>query len=141
MVATRTLRALVAPILLTALALAPQPLVMAQSGYDTQGDAGFQAYLQVLAARARAQGVRQATIDSMIAGLTPNPTVIALDRAQPEMNPTARPPDFTPYRLAHVDAARINAGRAMFREVAGLHAAYRTHLWRAGLDPAVDLGQ
>ena len=112
-------RTLIAPVLLATLALAPQPAVFAQAGYETSVDAGFQAYLQVLAARARAQGVRQATIDSMIAGLTPNPTVVALDRAQPEMNPTARPPDFAPYRLAHVDAARIAAGRAMYHEVAG----------------------
>jgi membrane-bound lytic murein transglycosylase B len=115
----RISRGLVAPILLAGMILAPQPEALAQSGYETGADAGFQAYLMVLAARARADGVRETTIRSMISGLTPNPTVIALDRAQPEMSPNARPPDFTPYARAHVDAARIAAGRAMYREVAG----------------------
>ncbi len=98
--------------------LAPQPQVLAQSGYQSSEDAGFQAYLQVLAARARAEGVRESAIQSMIAGLTLNPTVIALDRAQPEMNPNSTPPDFAPYRRAHVDAARIAAGREIYGEVA-----------------------
>lgn len=104
--------------LLAGMALIPQPLAMAQAEYETGTNAGFQAYLQVLAARARSEGVREATIRSMIVGLTPNPTVIALDRAQPEMSPTSRPPDFAPYRRAHVDAARIAAGRRMYGEVA-----------------------
>lgn len=111
-------RGVVAPFLLAAMALAPQPPVSAQGVQEARTDAGFQAYLQVLAARARADGVREATIVSMISGLTPNPTVIALDRAQPEMNPNSRPPDFTPYARTHVDAARIAAGRAMYRQVA-----------------------
>ena len=115
----RISRGLVAAILLAVTAIVAQPLVLAQTGYDANGDAGFQAYLQVLAAQARAQGVREATIQSMIAGLTPNPAVIALDRAQPEISPNSRPPDFAPYRRAHVDAARIAAGREMYGEVAG----------------------
>ncbi len=106
-------------ILIAGMAVAPQPLALAQSEYAANPDAGFQAYLQVLAARARREGVREATIRSMIAGLTPNPTVIALDRAQPEMSPNTRPPDFAPYRRAHVDSARIAAGREMYGEVAG----------------------
>src|SRR5579863_1727347 len=113
----RISRALVAPLLLAVMAFVPQSMTLAQGGYGAIDNAGFQAYLQVLAARARAEGVRPATIQSMIAGLSPNPTVIALDRAQPEMNPNARPPDFAPYRRAHVDAARIAAGRAMYGEV------------------------
>jgi lytic murein transglycosylase len=112
----RISRGLVAALLLAGMAVVPQPPVLAQTGYET--DAGFQAYLQVLAARARAEGVRESTIQTMIAGLTPNPQVIALDRAQPEMNPNTRPPDFSPYRRAHVDAARIAAGREMYGEVA-----------------------
>ena len=116
----RILKALATPLLFVGMVLAPQPLVLAQGQYGTRPDAGFQAYLQVLAARGRREGVREATIQTMIAGLTPNPAVIALDHAQPEMNPNTRPPDFAPYRRAHVDNARIAAGRAMYREVAGL---------------------
>jgi membrane-bound lytic murein transglycosylase B len=120
MIFGRISRGLVAPILLAGMMLAPQTPVLAQAGYDSGADAGFQAYMRVLAARARAEGVREATIRSMMAGLTPNPKVIGLDRAQPEMSPNTRPPDFAPYRRAHVDVARITAGRAMYREVAGI---------------------
>lgn len=115
----RLSRGLIAPFVLSVMALVPQPWALAQDGYGATDNAGFQAYLQVLGARARAEGVRAATVQAMIAGLTPNPAVIALDRAQPEINPNARPPDFAPYRRAHVDAARIAAGRAMYGEVAG----------------------
>ena len=48
----------------------------------------------------------------MTAGLTYNPRVIALDRAQPGSTPNS-PPAFAPYYRTHVDAARINGGKAM----------------------------
>jgi membrane-bound lytic murein transglycosylase B len=84
-------------------------------------EAGFEAYLQQVAARARAQGVSDRAIQTVMAGLTYNPRVISLDRAQPGGSPssTATPPDFTPYRIAHVDAARIARGKATYRAVAG----------------------
>ena len=84
-------------------------------------EAGFETYLQQVAARARAQGVSDRAIQTVMAGLTYNPRVIALDRAQPggSANSIATPPDFTPYRIAHVDSARIARGRAMYRAVAG----------------------
>lgn len=85
-----------------------------------RGEAGFQAYLQLLAARARAEGVSEATIVRMTSGLTVNPRVISLDRAQPGGPPNARPSPFAPYRRTHVDAARIRAGRAMHQQVASL---------------------
>ena len=67
-------------------------------------EAGFQGYLQLLAARARGDGVREATIAAMTSGLTFNPRVIALDRAQPgsSANPSLVPA-FAPYRRTHVD--------------------------------------
>ena len=46
-------------------------------------DMSFDAYLQVLEARARAEGVSEATISRMTAGLAPSARVIELDRAQP----------------------------------------------------------
>jgi membrane-bound lytic murein transglycosylase B len=91
------------------------PPAIAQSG-----DAGFQAYLQQLSARARAEGVSEATIVRMTAGLTPNPRVISLDRSQPGGPANTRPPPFAPYRQTHVDAARINGGRAMRQQVSAL---------------------
>ena len=89
--------------------------VPAESGQDT----GFAAYLRVLSARARVAGVSESTIARMTAGLTYNPRVIALDRAQPGALPTQTPPPFAPYYRSHIDAARIAAGRAKYAEVAG----------------------
>lgn len=84
------------------------------------GEVGFQGYLQLLAARARAEGVREETIQAMTSGLTFNPRVIALDRSQPGASSTATPPAFAPYRRTHVDPARISGGRQMHAAVAGI---------------------
>jgi lytic murein transglycosylase len=81
-------------------------------------EAGFPAYLQQLAAQARAEGVRETTIERITAGLTYNPRVVALDRAQPEMKANAPVPAFEPYRRAHVDAGRIGQGRMVYDQVA-----------------------
>ncbi|MBW8783031.1 MAG: lytic murein transglycosylase [Novosphingobium sp.] len=80
---------------------------------------GFQGYLQLLAARARSEGVSEGTIERVIPGLTYNPRVIALDRAQPGSSTTTGAPDFEPYRRSHVDAERIGRGRAIYASVAG----------------------
>lgn len=88
---------------------------------------GFAGYLELLRAKARAQGVSQASIDVMTAGLTYNPRVVALDRAQPGSRPGS-PPAFWPYYRDHVDAARINGGRDMLASSAaitpGIEAEY-----------------
>jgi membrane-bound lytic murein transglycosylase B len=84
---------------------------------------GFQAYLQQLTARARNEGVSEAAIQRMTQGLTFNPRVIQLDRGQPGGLPSATPtapPAFEPYRRQHVDAARINGGRAAYARAAGI---------------------
>jgi membrane-bound lytic murein transglycosylase B len=100
--------------LLIGLAAADMPQASAQD------DAGFQAYLQTVRARAIAQGVRPSSADAVLSGLTYNPRVIELDRAQPGGNPAnpsngAAPP-FAPYLRAHVDAARIGQGRTKYLE-------------------------
>ena len=92
----------------------PMPVAVAQVSHEE----AFQGYLQLLGARARAEGVREATINAILPGLTFNPRVIALDRSQPGISPT--PPPFAPYRRTHVDTARINGGRAMMQQSAGL---------------------
>lgn len=100
--------------LATLAAFAFAPFAMAQS---TSEEAGFQAYLQLLTSRARGEGVSETTIRQMTAGLTVNPRVVQLDRSQPGGLPTATPtapPAFEPYRRQHVDAARINGGRAAY---------------------------
>lgn len=90
--------------------------VAAQSSHE----ADFQGYLQLLAARARAEGVREATIARITSGLTFNSRVIELDRAQPGGPTNSTPAPFEPYRRRHVDAARINGGRNMLAQVGGI---------------------
>ena len=96
------------------------PIVDAEGGAAAT-ETRFQGFLQFLCARARAEGVSEATIQQMTAGLTFSPRVIALDRSQPGSGAGASPsaaPDFSPYRRAHVDAARIAAGRALYASIA-----------------------
>ncbi len=76
---------------------------------------GFQSYLQLVAAKARGQGVSQLAIDSVLTGLTYNPRVVALDRAQPGSN-ASTPPSFSSYYVRHIGAARINDGRNALAE-------------------------
>lgn len=81
---------------------------------------GFQGYLQLLAARARAEGVSEATIRLMTSDLTYNPRVVALDQAQPGTTTGNNVPLFAPYRRSHVDANRIAGGRRAFAKSADL---------------------
>lgn len=76
----------------------------------------FDQYLQVLAARARAEGVSEATITSMMDGLSPNNRVIALDRAQPGTPSRTGFPLLAPYISSHVDRNRIAGGRRVYED-------------------------
>lgn len=96
-------------------AILPPSRVEAQQETDP---AGFDAYMQLLAARARGEGVSEATIQAMTTGLTYNPRVIELDRSQPGASITTTPPAFAPYRIKHVDASRIARGRAVYSNAA-----------------------
>lgn len=75
----------------------------------------FDAYLQLLIARARAEGVSENTIYRMTAGLEPNDRVIRLDRSQPGTPTRSGYPALAPYIARHVDSARINGGRDVYR--------------------------
>ena len=77
---------------------------------------GFDAYLELLKARARGEGVSDATIERMTAGLTPNPRVIALDNNQPGSATTRGYPPMATYIATHVDAARIGGGRSVYAQ-------------------------
>ena len=101
-------------LLAAALALLAGPAVAQESE-----EAGFQGYLQMLAAKARAEGVRESTIASVMSGLTFNPRVIAYDRSQPGGGPSSNIPAFEPYRRKHVDAGRIAGGRRIYAASAG----------------------
>jgi len=87
---------------------------------EAQDEAGFQSYLATLRAQAEEQGVSRATLNAVMPTLTLNTRVIELDRAQPGGDPNAAPPPFAPYRIQHVDAARISRGRQ----------AYQAQRWR-----------
>ncbi|MBX7540673.1 lytic murein transglycosylase [Qipengyuania sphaerica] len=87
-------------------------------------DMSFDAYLQLLMARARAEGVSEATLMRMTAGLTPNQRVIELDRTQPGSSSTPGYPPLAPYISRHVDNARISGGRRNFANYRGALAAF-----------------
>ena len=91
---------------------APAPTsaqVAARDGID------FDAYMELLKARARAEGVSEATIQRMTAGLTPNPRVIRLDQGQPGTVTRRGYPALAPYIATHVNSTRIAGGRSVFR--------------------------
>ena len=80
-----------------------------------QSEAGFQEYLPTLRAQALAAGVSRATADSVFPTLTYNARVVELDRQQPGGSPNAPISMFAPYRIKHVDAARISRGQSAYR--------------------------
>jgi lytic murein transglycosylase len=94
-------------------------VMMAGGSAAAQDEGGFHAYLRDVAVRARAQGVRQATIDAVLPTLTYNARVVELDRQQPGGTSSSAIPRFAPYRARHVDAARINRGRIAYRAQRG----------------------
>lgn len=81
---------------------------------QAQDETGFANFLASLRQRAESSGRNPAAIEAVFNGLTLNPRVIALDRAQPGADPNAPPPLFDPYRRSHVDAQRIRRGIAVF---------------------------
>ena len=86
-----------------------------------QEEAGFRAFLQGLRGPAIKAGVSAATFDAVAPTLSFNPRVVALDRAQPGGNPASGAPSgmapFAPYRIRHVDADRIDRGRARYQQL------------------------
>jgi lytic murein transglycosylase len=78
-------------------------------------DMSFDSYLQILIARARAEGVSENTINRMTAGLTPNMRVIELDQGQPGGSRGSGYPRLQPYLDTHVDNARIAGGRRTYQ--------------------------
>jgi len=82
----------------------------------------FDSYLQRVAARARSEGVSEATIANMLGGLTPNDRVMALDRDNLAGGPSAGFPPLAPYIADHNTAARINGGRRVYAQLGSLSA-------------------
>lgn len=70
----------------------------------------FGPWLEALKADALAAGISQRTLERALAGLEPDPEVIARDRRQPEFTQTA-----AQYLAARVSRTRIAKGREMMR--------------------------
>ena len=108
---SQTLRALSASV---ALALLTPACANAQQE-------SFDAYLDTVAAKARAQGVSQATITRVFAGLTPSDRVIELDRRQASTTSVVNPATgfawVKHYLNRHNTQARINGGVRKLSEV------------------------
>jgi membrane-bound lytic murein transglycosylase B len=83
----------------------------------------FDAYLQQVAAKARAEGVSETTIGGMLGGLTPNDRVIALDRDNISSGAnTAGFPPLAPYLRDHNTQARVDGGRRAYARLRSLAA-------------------
>ena len=95
-----------------------QPLPIQRD--ESPASAPFTAYVQQLAAQARAEGVSETTISAMTGGLTPNSRVISLDRAQPAGPPGSGFPLLAPYISDHVDRNRIEGGKRVLFSGPGL---------------------
>jgi membrane-bound lytic murein transglycosylase B len=119
--------------ILTAATLAALPLgpsAQAQSEAIVQAipaanaeNASFTGYLQQVAARARAQGISQAAIDRVIAGLTVNNRVIALDRDNLSSGSATTSTGFAPlstYLNRHNTQARIDGGKNTLRRLGAM---------------------
>ena len=107
---------------------------------QAQDDAAFQSYLNGLWPQAQAMGISRATFDRIVPTLTYNPRVVQLDRSQLDevpTNPNQPIAPFAPYRARHVDAARINGGRAVLARVGPQLAAIER---REGVPAGVVLG-
>lgn len=115
-------------------ALVQAPVSLRQAASST-APTGFAAYKQVLVNRARAAGIRDATIQATIPYLSLNSRVIRLDRAQPGgvNNPNYIPP-FAPYRREHVNASLISRGQARYAKNYNRLAAIER---RFGVEPQV----
>lgn len=87
---------------------------LAADSVMAQDDLAFRAYLESLRPRARAMGIRDATLNSVFPTLSPNPRVVQLDQNQPGGGAYSPIPNFEPYRRQHVDTARISRGRTAY---------------------------
>lgn len=116
----------------------PAPTASVIAGAATaavQSSSGFNTYKAWLESRARREGVREATIQSVLPSLAFNNRVVELDRGQPGGPPGSDYiPPFAPYRDRHVTASMISRGQSRFSEH---YSRLRAVQSRFGVDPAV----
>ena len=96
---------------------------------------GFEAYKIYLAARARREGVREATIREHVPNLDLNSRAIQLDHSQPGGPPNSSYiPPFSPYQRRHVTPDLIRRGQARYSALYGRLSQVQA---RYGVDPGV----
>jgi membrane-bound lytic murein transglycosylase B len=108
------------PLLLIAACQAPQrPGAPAAAnpapGAETAPDVAFPVWLETARQEALRRGISETTLAQAFAGLTPNPRVVELDGRQPEFSQT-----FWRYLDGAISEARVNKGRALMQQNAGL---------------------
>ena len=82
---------------------------------ETAGPASFEAFLEGIRAEALDRGLSPAAVDSALAGLSPQPVVVARDRAQPEQVQS-----LDAYLAQRLTARTVTTARQMHRRHAGV---------------------
>lgn len=83
-------------------------------------DMPFDSYLQLVRAKALAQGISQGAIDTVLNGLQPNQRVISLDRGNVSSGGHSGFPPLEPYLAKHNTSARIARGKRAYRQLGPL---------------------
>lgn len=112
----------------------PQPIY--RPAPVAQAITGFEQYKAHLAARARSERVREATIQAVIPGLRVNSRAIELDRAQRPTAPSNSnaTPSFASYLGRHITTSLINRGQSRYYN----HWPNLSRIQaRTGVDPSV----
>jgi lytic murein transglycosylase len=94
-------------------------LAFAPSAVSPQ-ELSFDAYMQLVAAKARAQGVNESAITTVLSGLQPSQRVIALDRDNTTSPNNAGFPPLAPYLSSHNTSARVAGGRRVYQQLGPL---------------------
>ncbi len=117
------------------LAVGPADARVDQREAYAQTQYSFDQYKAYLAAKARSDGVREATIQSVIPSLNFNSRVVQLDQAQrPTPTYDDSPPAFGGYLERHITTSLIRRGRARYSSHwNNLHRIEQ----RYGVDPAI----
>ncbi len=121
---------------------APRPVEMAQAypaPYRPPASAapvqsGWEQHKTRLAALARLQGVREATIQAVIPYLQPNQRVMQLDRAQRPTSTSYYVQNFAPYLERHITSSLINRGQSRYSSHWGNLSRIQAQY---GVDPSV----
>ena len=95
---------------------------------------GWEQHKARLAALARLQGVREATIQAVVPYLQPNQRVMALDRAQRPTSTSYYVQNFGPYLERHITSSLINRGQSRYSSHWGSLSRIQAQY---GVDPSV----